>query len=166
MSVSLVRCDDRLIHGQVIVRVLKTYSINKILLIDDETAKNPTMASIYRLSVPPGVKLVVHSLDDSDDAVEEALKDNANTLILLKNPQIALELFKRHPELPKEFNIGPMSNRKESKKATMYAYLMENEIQAIEELSNMGVRVYFRQVAEQDEIPWEKISNSLIGGKK
>ncbi|NLG95513.1 MAG: PTS sugar transporter subunit IIB, partial [Acetomicrobium flavidum] len=27
MSVSLVRCDDRLIHGQVIVRVLKTYSI-------------------------------------------------------------------------------------------------------------------------------------------
>lgn len=99
-------------------------------------------------------------------AVEESINDKTNTLILLKNPQIALELFKQHPGLPKEFNIGPMSNRKDTKKATMYAYLLANEIEAIEELSNLGIRVYFRQVSEQEEIDWVKIKNNLVGGKK
>ena len=34
MSVVLFRCDDRLIHGQCIVRVINDGKINKIILVD------------------------------------------------------------------------------------------------------------------------------------
>ena len=47
VGVSLVRCDDRLIHGQVIVRVLKTFSITKIVVVDESIGSDAVMTNIY-----------------------------------------------------------------------------------------------------------------------
>ena len=57
MSVVLFRCDDRLIHGQCIVRVINDGKINKIILVDDYTASNPIMVNIYKMSVPPTTEI-------------------------------------------------------------------------------------------------------------
>ena len=39
--ISLVRCDDRLIHGQCMTKIVKDYDIKKIMVIDEFTALNP-----------------------------------------------------------------------------------------------------------------------------
>ena len=38
---TLIRCDDRLIHGQCMTVIVKDYDIERILVVDDFTATNP-----------------------------------------------------------------------------------------------------------------------------
>ena len=63
--------------------------------------------------------------------------------------------------MPKELNIGPMSSRKNTKKATMYAYLTDEESAALDEMARMGIRVYFNQILEQKTEEWENVKTNM-----
>lgn len=157
MGVEVLRCDDRLIHGQCIVRVLNDYKIDHIILVDEFTASNPVMSNIYKMSVPPTVKLETYTVERAVDEIEEAAKRDEKTLVLVKDPVVALELQKKTTKLPKALNIGPMSNRKQTIKITFFSFLLDKEREACEQLSNLGVRVYFQQVPGEKEIEWNEV---------
>lgn len=157
--IKLVRCDDRLIHGQCIVRVITDFRIERILIVDNFTASNPVLKNIFTMAVPPQVKAVVLTVDEAKGVIDKYMENNENVLLLMKSPEIALELFKSIPQLKKEFNIGPMSNRKNTTKVTPYAYLLKEEADAIKSLAEMGVKVYFNQVIDQKRVEWEEVKN-------
>ncbi|MDF9825872.1 mannose/fructose/N-acetylgalactosamine-specific phosphotransferase system component IIB [Breznakia sp. PF5-3] len=154
MGIDLLRCDDRLIHGQCIVRVISDGNIDHIILVDDFTATSPVMANIYKMSVPPTVTIDLLTCEAANEKIEEYANKDAKTLVLVKDPCVALALQEKTDCLPKELNIGPMSNRNDTKKFTFYAYLLENEVQACDALTEKGIRVYFRQVPDEKEIEW------------
>lgn len=156
MSVVLFRCDDRLIHGQCIVRIINDGKINKIILVDDYTASNPIMVNIYKMSVPPTTEIELVSVKDAPSVID-AVKTDEKVLVLMKSPCVGLELQKTCNNIPKELNIGPMSNRLETKKLTFYSYLLEEEINSCKELEKMGVRVFFRQVPGEKEIEFSNL---------
>lgn len=161
MGISILRCDDRLIHGQCIVRILNDYKIDKIILVDNFTASNPVLVNIYKMSVPPNVSIEVKNADDAIPLIEDASEKEEKTLVLVKDPIIALKLQKNTDKLPKELNVGPMSNRNGTKKATFFAYILEGELEAIKELENLGVRVYFQQVPDEKEVDFKEIKNNM-----
>lgn len=154
MGITILRCDDRLIHGQCIVKVLNDYKIDHIILVDKFTASNPVMSNIYKMAVPPAIKLEAYDVDEAVKAIEEAAGKEEKTLVLVKDPIVALELQKKTDCLPKALNIGPMSNRRETIKATYFSFLLNSEREACDTLSEMGVRVYFQQVPGEKEIEW------------
>lgn len=154
MGITVLRCDDRLIHGQCIVKVLNDYKIDYIILVDAFTASNPVMSNIYKMSVPPNVHLDVASAGTAVELIQKASESSERTLVLVKDPVIALELQSSCDVLPKALNIGPMSNRKGTKKATYFSYLLDSEAQACKKLQTMGVRVYFQQVPGEKEVEW------------
>ena len=156
MGITVLRCDDRLIHGQCIVKVLNDYKIDYIILVDAFTASNPVMSNIYKMSVPPNVHLDVASAQSAIALIEQAEESSERTLVLVKDPIIALKLQKNCTVLPKALNIGPMSNRKGTKKATYFSYLLDSEAAACEELHAMGLRVYFQQVPGEKEMEWKE----------
>ncbi|SCL87655.1 PTS system mannose/fructose/N-acetylgalactosamine-transporter subunit IIB [Sporanaerobacter sp. PP17-6a] len=162
MSISIFRCDDRLIHGQCIVRVLNDFHIKRILLVDEFTATNPVIKSVYQMAVPPTVKVEVLRSSDSYEKIKEAINNELNNLILIKNPKVAFEIFKNVNGLKKELNIGPMSSRKGTAKATYFSNLLKEEAEAIEGLYQLGVRVYFQQVTDQKEIEWSSIRDKVL----
>ena len=133
MSIVLLRCDDRLIHGQCIVRVLNDYKVDQIILVDAFTAANPIMEIVYKMSVPSAVKLS------------------------LVDPVVVLDLQKRTDSLPKSLDIGPMSNRAGTRKVTYFSFLLQAEEQACEGLSDFGVRVFFQQVPGEKEVEWSEV---------
>lgn len=157
MGIIIMRCDDRLIHGQCIVKVLNDYKIDYIILVDAFTALNPVMSNIYKMSVPPTVHLDVTTVESAVPMVNKAAQGEERTLILLKDPLIACKLFRLTDNLPKELNIGPMSNRKKTKKYTYFSYMLEQEANACDELQSMGVRVFFQQVPKEKEIAWNEV---------
>ena len=128
MGITVLRCDDRLIHGQCIVKVLNDYKIDYIILVDAFTASNPFMSNIYKMSVPPNVHLDVASAQSAIALIEQAEKSSERTLVLVKDPIIALELQKNCTVLPKALNIGPMSNRKGTKKATYFFNIIKHQL--------------------------------------
>lgn len=157
MGIRILRCDDRLIHGQCIVKVLNDYKVEHIILVDAFTASNPVMCNIYKMSVPPSVHLDVYDAKGAVSAIEEAAAAAETTLVLVKDPIIAIELQQNTDKLPKELNIGPMSNRNDTKKKTYFSFLLEKECEACEKLMELGVRVYFQQVPGEKEIEWDEV---------
>jgi mannose/fructose/N-acetylgalactosamine-specific phosphotransferase system component IIB len=57
MSVSLLRIDDRLVHGQVVEGWIKSLRVNHIVVASDVVAADDTQMALYMLAVPYGVQL-------------------------------------------------------------------------------------------------------------
>lgn len=54
MDISLIRVDDRLIHGQVVMGWTQALGIQQILVADDETAADQGQKMLLLLAVPAG----------------------------------------------------------------------------------------------------------------
>ncbi len=61
-TLSLVRIDQRLIHGQVMAMWSKEYPIDHILVIDDPPSKDPFAKKIYGMAVPSSIKVYMLSV--------------------------------------------------------------------------------------------------------
>ena len=67
MEFTLIRIDDRLIHGQVALGWSRSKGINYILAVDDETAKNALQCSLLKMATPPGVKSSIVGVDKAEE---------------------------------------------------------------------------------------------------
>ncbi len=155
----LNRVDDRLIHGQCIVRVIIDFKIEKIVIIDDFTASNPVLKNIFYLATPPQAKSVIYSIEETKTELSQYIENNENVLLLMRSPTVALKLFEIHSNLKKELDIGPISYRPDTVKVTPYAYLSREEIDAIKKIEERRVRVYFNQTIDQKIIEWNEVKD-------
>ena len=62
--ISLVRVDDRLIHGQVTVGWAPYLRASRIIVVSDRLAADRVLASILRVGVPVGMQIDVVSVDE------------------------------------------------------------------------------------------------------
>ncbi len=157
--ITLNRVDDRLIHGQCIVRVIIDFKIEKIVIVDDFTASNPVLKNIFYLATPPQAKSVIYSVEETRTELPQFIDNNENVLLLMRSPTVALKLFEIHSTLKKELDIGPISYRPDTVKVTPYAYLSREEIDAIEKIEERRVRVYFNQTIDQKIIEWNEVKD-------
>ncbi|MDU5107849.1 PTS sugar transporter subunit IIB [Clostridium sp.] len=158
---TLARCDDRLIHGQCMTVIIKEYDIERILVVDDFTAKNPILKTVFQKAMPSELKGDVYTIKDSVPEITEAMNNDERTLLLMKNPIVYMNLRKEVANLPLELNIGPMSNRRGTTPATQTAHLLPQEADAIKELTEEGVHVYFRQVPSQKTVEWDEVKDKF-----
>ena len=70
--IQLIRSDERLIHGQCMTQIVKTYDIQEIIVIDDATAENALLKRIFTMAVPKTMKAAVYTLNEGVDKVKEA----------------------------------------------------------------------------------------------
>ncbi len=159
--ITLVRCDDRLIHGQCMTVIVKSYDIQEIIVVDDFTATNSVLKTVFKTAVPPSMKADVFTVTDSIPKIKEALTNDVKTLVLMKSPVVYVELLKAMEELPKELNVGPMTKRKGSVAVHPAINLMPDESNAVKEAVSMGAHVYFRQVPEQALIEWDDVKDKF-----
>lgn len=65
------------------------------------------------------------------------------------------------PELPRELNVGPQSNRAGTTMLTKFINCLPEEIKCIREIADAGCHVYFRQIPTQETIEWEDIKQKF-----
>lgn len=158
--IKLVRCDDRLIHGECMTVITKYYSIDQIIVIDNFVASNSIMKTIFKSAVPPNIVLDVFSTSDFQDAVKEALTSSKSTLVLVSTPTSFIPLYDAISDLPKTVNVGPMSKRPDTEKIIYGTHLKVEEIEAVKNLDARGIDVYFNAVPERERADWKDIKNA------
>lgn len=98
--ISLMRIDDRLIHGQVAFGWSTSLGINVILVVNDEAKNDQMKAMALNLAKPNNVTLYIRGVQESGEIVEKfAQSKKNNVLVLVKNTKDALELVKIQAEL-------------------------------------------------------------------
>lgn len=157
--IKLVRCDDRLIHGQTMTVVVKVNHIQNIIVVDDLTAKNSILKAVFKTAVPANMNAGVYTVEESIPKIKEALENDKETLLLMKTPITYKELLDRIPEIPLELNVGPVSKRKGTIEVHSCAHLLPEEAEAVKDVVARGAHVYFQQIPSQPLVEWEDVKN-------
>ena len=140
MRVTVMRVDDRLIHGQIITRWIDYAEAKRILVVDDKAAGDSIQQMLLKLAVPSGIKLEILS---KEDGIKRIQTDTTND-----NPEEARQFLKMGFEI-KTINIGNISNSKSEtgrKKILDYIYLEERDAAAMRELLKMGIQLDVRAI--------------------
>ena len=65
MDIQLIRIDDRLIHGQVVVGWVKALNIDRLVVVNDAIAKNSMQKTLMEMAVPSGLKVSFYTVEEA-----------------------------------------------------------------------------------------------------
>jgi mannose/fructose/sorbose-specific phosphotransferase system IIB component len=152
MEIQLIRIDDRLIHGQVVVGWVKAMNIERLVVVNDAIAKNSMQKTLMEMAVPAGLKVSFFTVEESVAACRQG-KEKA--LLLFANPSDALNYSKRGGALT-SLNVGGMHFCEGKKQIAKTVCVSGEDIAAFKELSQMGLELEMRAVPGDPKEPLGK----------
>jgi PTS system mannose-specific IIB component len=141
---TLVRIDDRLIHGQVMTGWCKSKPIKKIQIVDDVVAADSFMVNVLRLAAPAGLEVVAESVEKSVKSLQENTSPET-TLILMKYPKTARQLYDAGITFD-ALNIGGMGMGPGRKNVFKNTSISSDEYKVLKSLEDDGVKITFLSV--------------------
>ena len=122
-------------------------NIARLVVADDEAARQPLMQAAMSLAVPPSVEVLICSLEQTDFAA--LASDPVPTLVLLRD--VAAALTARKLGLPDgPLNVGNVHSGLGRAQVTRSVFLTEDEREA---LKHSGMTVTLQAVPSEAAIP-------------
>jgi len=149
-NISLVRIDDRLIHGQVTTAWLRVYPADEIIISNEKIANDPIYKAIFSVAQIPGKEILLLSPDDTVERIN-AMKPGCKYLIITPTPVDIVTLIDKGLQIDK-INIGGLQNRPGTTRLAKVVYAKDDEIAAFKALQTRGVEM------EVQMVPTEKIA--------
>ena len=150
MSITAVRIDGRLIHGQVANLWTTKLGISRIMVVDDGVTTNAIEKSGLKLATPAGVKLSILSIDKAAANILAGKYESQRVLIIAKKPDRLLKLVELGVPI-KKINVGNMSQSDESKSITRSINVLEEDIESFKKLNEKGVELVSQMVPSDRE---------------
>lgn len=161
MSISFVRIDDRLLHGQIVTRWSKLKDCKGILIVDDAAANDPFQTKIFMNSAPAGVKVGVYTIKEGVEKINKAQTVANGYFVICKTPRTLVELKSAGANYGDRVNVGPMSARANTLTVGRNCSLLDDEITAFQELTDMGIQVEFQLIPDQAAQTWASIKEKI-----
>ena len=141
--ISLVRVDDRLIHGQVTVGWAPYLRASRIIVVSDRLAANTVLASILRVGVPVGMQIDVVNVDESAALCSQGRSSPGNVIVLfegLGDVRRAVGLGLQVQSL----NLGGLRGSGEGVRVSDAVFLSPQDQEVIRDLRLRGIAVETR----------------------
>jgi len=152
VSLSLVRLDDRLIHGQVVVGWGNALEADRILLIDDHVASVAWERDLYRLGVPPNMEVEFASVAEAPAALADTVNSNKRVIVVIADIDTLVRVC-RASDVVRRVNIGGLHEGEGRKRRLRYVSLSDAESESLKMLESNGVEVTARDVPSAKAIP-------------
>lgn len=156
MPVSLVRVDDRLVHGQVVVGWVKALGAKRILVVDDDVARSEWQRELFALGTPPDLTLEFASVADAPAAVGRSAESPEKTIVLVANVGSVARLCGAVPGI-KSVNLGGLHDGSGRTKRLPYVYMSDEEAAELEALQDGGVSVTAQDVPTARSVPLKEL---------
>ncbi|HEX4386486.1 MAG TPA: PTS sugar transporter subunit IIB [Myxococcales bacterium] len=157
-GISLVRVDNRLVHGQVLEAWLPALDAHGVLVADDEAAGNVLARSAMSLAIPPRVKFEVLRVQAAAELLKPGGKgpSSPRTLVLLRDVRDAAALHDAGVPIP-QLNLGNVHFAAGRKQVSHSVFLDAAELDALERLAAQGTQVEARAVPSETPVPLEAL---------
>ena len=152
MTLDLVRLDDRLVHGQVVVGWGQALAISLIVLVDDEVRESDWEQELYRMGMPPDMQLQFASVAEAVAEVPRWVSSPLKTLVLTGNVESLVRLIEGAPAI-RRVNIGGVHQQNQRRQRLRYLYLSETEAAQLARLAERGVEISAQDVPTAKPIP-------------
>ena len=151
-NIVMTRVDARLVHGQVAGRWIKILKADKVVIVEDEVAKDDFMVEMFNLVAPPGCEIICYTLEEGLAEWNKDKFGTGNTIILFKYPKTAEQAWRAGLKY-ESLNVAqvPMAPGRVRVHNTMH--LSQEEMDYLSKLADDGVNVYNQAVPEDAQTP-------------
>ncbi|MBN1482682.1 PTS mannose/fructose/sorbose transporter subunit IIB [candidate division KSB1 bacterium] len=151
MPLVMIRIDDRLIHGQVVVGWGSVLKPDRILLSSDEVATVEWQRTIYLSAVPEYLKASVLTLEDSVETLTSNKFGDEKILLLVDSPKSVVYLVENGVDM-KEVNVGGMHFKPGKNQISPFIFVDQNDIVNFKILCDKGIKLEGRDVPTRSPV--------------
>lgn len=161
MSVSFIRIDDRMIHGQTCTRWAREYPCDGLIAVNDKAAKSDVLKAAYKAA--SGKKTFVWTLEHFQKKAQQVLDSDTRYFLIAKNP---IDMKKILVDMGFKCGItkvivGPCNDRDDAVKLGNNQSITQEEAQALEDISKAGYQVEFSLLPDVSIGNWDKFKGKF-----
>ncbi|MBQ9941683.1 MAG: PTS sugar transporter subunit IIB [Christensenellaceae bacterium] len=137
-NISLVRIDERMIHGQVVAQWIRCIHCEKILLVDDGVYKDEFLTKVVKMACPSDIELEVATIDIAAKYLLDENADSKALMVLVRHPNTIEALVDKGVSIPK-LNLGGMGLKAGRKRLYHNIAVSPEEAETFKRLAAKGV---------------------------
>ncbi|UCG53122.1 MAG: PTS sugar transporter subunit IIB [Candidatus Latescibacterota bacterium] len=138
MPLCLVRIDDRMIHGQVVLGWARVLKPDRIVLVNDRIAGSSWERKFYTASVPSQMKVSFLNVDETTPEHLDDLFKNESVLMLFESVVDVHKIIEKGVQID-EINIGGLHFRPGAEEILPYVFLTDEDKRLLRELVKKGI---------------------------
>ncbi len=160
MKITLIRIDDRLIHGQVCTGWSKTLKISRIIVVNNKISKDLIRTKLLQQVSPPSINSHVVDIKKFIKVYNNPKYNNDKVLLLFTKPSDIIKIIEKGVKI-KSINIGGMSYKKNKKQITDSISVNKKDINAFYKLHKMNIELEIRKVPNDKKLNLINILNNI-----
>jgi mannose/fructose/N-acetylgalactosamine-specific phosphotransferase system component IIB len=157
MPIELLRVDERLIHGQVVVGWGGPLHADRIVVVDDALAESAWEQELHCLGVPPEIEASFSDVAHAAASWEEWRASPARTIVLVRSVEELRRLADSGVLGGAEVNLGGIHDAPEREKVLNFLFLSPAEWEALERLSDAGMRLAAQDLPGSRAVPFAEL---------
>lgn len=159
MPIALLRIDERLIHGQVVVGWGERFHVERILVVDDDLKASGWEQELYRLGVPPHVEAIFMSVAEAREVFPEWRADPDRIFLLVRDVDTLARLAEDDLLEGLEVNLGGIHSAPGRHKVLPYLYLSDAELVDLRRIADAGIVITARDVPASRAVPLAELTD-------
>lgn len=151
MNISLLRIDDRLIHGQVATSWTKAVKCEAIFAISDEVAEDALRRELLLQIAPAHLKAYVIPVEKAIKVYHNPKYAGKNILWLVTKPADVVRLVEGGVKIDK-VNVGGMTYKDGNKQLSDAVTVGKADVEAFKKLLDLGIDLSMQKVASNPRV--------------
>lgn len=152
----ILRVDNRLIHGQVIVGWAKTLNLNKIVVANDDLAHDRIKLQMLKFAIPQELSVDFFTVEEALEAYRRGEWQKMDTMLLVKYPRDAYELVKKGLKVSR-INIGGLYMEEGCQMIAENIAITKGDKEYLEKLIGHGIELEGRALPLDEEFDVSKL---------
>ncbi len=146
MPIVLLRVDERLIHGQVVVGWGERLHTDRIIVVDDEIANSAWEQELYCLGIPPEIDAAFLDVATARDRLKQWADEPRRVILLIRDVTTLMKLGADGLLKGREVNLGGIHHASGRNRFLPYLFLSPVEVQQLKDLQGGGVTIAARDL--------------------
>ena len=158
MAIIFSRVDGRMIHGQIAIAWTRLLSVDEIIVISDQAAKDETQRMLLEMAVPAGVDLTIAGVEETAKIIAEGNLTGSNTMLIYKNLHDVVLLAQRGYQ-PPSLNLGGLYHAEGKTQYAKALNLDEQDLVDLRYLAGIGVELVYQVAPMNNKEPLQNLVN-------
>jgi len=145
MSLALVRIDDRLIHGQVVLGWSRVLKPDRIVVANDRVAKSDWERKLYAASVPPHLQASFLTLEDAAARLSSGGFGDDAVLLLFESVTDLHRVVEAGVHFD-QINVGGLHYHEGARELLPFVYVSDDDRRLFKDLAEKGMELVAQDI--------------------
>ena len=141
MAIVLLRVDERLIHGQVVLGWGNQLRPDHYVVVDDGLAQSEWEQELYQLALPADTEVAFVTVEQARVQIPALESEGARAVVLMRGVRAAHDLALEGVLEGLELNLGGLHHKEGCTRCRGYIHLSEEDQRMLKAIGDRGVTV-------------------------